>query len=182
MVHLQPLHWNLRMKIALGAAKGLSYLHSAEVKVIYRDFKSSNILLDGNYNAKLSDFGLATRAMGSFGYAAPEYMGIGHLTSRSDVYSFGVVLLQILTGRRVLDKNLSRGEQKLVEWAGPILASKRKVLGVIDARIQGQYSPSAAVEAATLALKCLALEPKYRPSMPEVVKALEQLQETSILT
>ncbi|KAL7146963.1 hypothetical protein ABFS83_06G077000 [Erythranthe nasuta] len=182
MVHLQPLHWNLRMKIALGAAKGLAYLHSAEAKVVYRDFKSSNILLDGNYNAKLSDFGLATRAMGSFGYAAPEYMGIGHVTARSDVYSFGVVLLQILTGRRVLDKNLPRGGQKLVEWAGPFLASKRKVLGVIDARIKGQYSPRAALEAATLASKCIALEPKYRPTMPEVVKALEQLQETSILT
>ncbi|KAL7146966.1 hypothetical protein ABFS83_06G077100 [Erythranthe nasuta] len=191
--HFQPLSWNLRMKIALGAAKGLAYLHSPEAKVIYRDFKASNILLDGNYNAKLSDFGLAkdgpmdgkshvsTRVMGTYGYAAPEYMATGHLTARSDVYSFGVVLLEMLTGRRVLDKNLPQGEQKLLEWAGPFLGSKRKVLRVMDARIQGQYSPRAALKAATLAVKCLALEPKYRPTMPEVVKALEQLQDTGIL-
>lgn len=105
----------------------------------------------------------------------------GHLTARSDVYSFGVVLLELLAGRRVLDKNLPNGEQNLIEWSRPYLASKRKVLRVMDARIQGQYSPSAALRAATLAVKCLALEPKYRPTMNEVVKGLEQLQETGSL-
>ncbi|KAI3470738.1 hypothetical protein Pfo_027401 [Paulownia fortunei] len=188
--YFQPLSWNLRMKVALGAAKGLAYLHGPDAKVIYRDFKSSNILLDANYNAKLSDFGLAkdgpmdgkshvsTRVMGTYGYAAPEYMATGHLTARSDVYSFGVVLLEMLTGRRVLDKNRPHGEQNLVEWARPYLASKRRVLRVMDARIEGQYSPSGALRAATLAIKCLAIEPKYRPTMDEVVKALEQLQDT----
>ncbi|KAL0413993.1 UNVERIFIED_CONTAM: Receptor-like cytoplasmic kinase [Sesamum radiatum] len=188
--YFQPLSWNLRMKVALGAAKGLAYLHSPEAKVIYRDFKSSNILLDTNYNAKLSDFGLAkdgpmdgkshvsTRVMGTYGYAAPEYMATGHLTARSDVYSFGVVLLEMLTGRRVLDKNRPHGEQNLIEWARPYLASKRRVLRVMDARLEGQYSPSGALRAATLAIKCLALEPKHRPTMDDVVKALEQLQET----
>ncbi|KAK4425180.1 Receptor-like cytoplasmic kinase [Sesamum alatum] len=188
--YFQPLSWNLRIKVALGAAKGLAYLHSPEAKVIYRDFKSSNILLDSNYNAKLSDFGLAkdgpmdgkshvsTRVMGTYGYAAPEYMATGHLTARSDVYSFGVVLLEMLTGRRVLDKNRPHGEQNLIEWARPYLASKRRVLRVMDARLEGQYSPSGALRAATLAIKCLALEPKHRPTMDEVVKALEQLQET----
>uniref|UniRef100_A0A453MA38 Protein kinase domain-containing protein n=1 Tax=Aegilops tauschii subsp. strangulata TaxID=200361 RepID=A0A453MA38_AEGTS len=89
--HFQPLSWNLRMKVALGAAKGLAYLHSAEAKVIYRDFKTSNILLDTDYTAKLSDFGLAkdgpvgekshvsTRVMGTHGYAAPEYLSTGNL-------------------------------------------------------------------------------------------------------
>ncbi|XP_040369210.1 probable serine/threonine-protein kinase PIX7 [Rosa chinensis] len=99
-----PLPWSIRMKIALGAAKGLAFLHEeAERPVIYRDFKTSNILLDADYNAKLSDFGLAkdgpegdkthvsTRVMGTYGYAAPEYVMTGHLTSWSDVYSFGVV-------------------------------------------------------------------------------------------
>ncbi|KAK4406172.1 Receptor-like cytoplasmic kinase [Sesamum angolense] len=188
--YFQPLSWNLRMKVALGAAKGLAYLHSPEAKVIYRDFKSSNILLDTNYNAKLSDFGLAkdgpmdgkshvsTRVMGTYGYAAPEYMATGHLTARSDVYSFGVVLLEMLTGRRVLDKNRLHGEQNLIEWARPYLASKRRVLRVMDPRLEGQYSPSGALRAATLAIKCLALEPKHRPTMDDVVKALEQLQET----
>lgn len=188
--HFQPLSWNLRMKVALGAAKGLAYLHSPEARVIYRDFKSSNILLDSSYNAKLSDFGLAkdgpidgksyvsTRVMGTYGYAAPEYMATGHLTSRSDVYSFGVVLLEMLTGRRVLDKNLPQGEQNLIIWARPFLASKRRVLRIMDGRIQGQYSPNAAVRAATLAVKCLATEPKHRPTMKDVVTALELLQDT----
>ncbi|CAA3024425.1 kinase apk1a, chloroplastic [Olea europaea subsp. europaea] len=188
--YFQPLSWNLRMKVALGAAKGLAYLHSPEAKVIYRDFKSSNILLDANYNAKLSDFGLAkdgpmdgksyvsTRVMGTYGYAAPEYMATGHLTARSDIYSFGVVLLEMITGRRVMDKNRPQGEQNLIQWARPYLASKRRIFRVMDARIEGQYSPTGALKAATLAIKCLAIEPKYRPNIKEVVKALEQLQDT----
>ncbi|KAJ8562732.1 hypothetical protein K7X08_031184 [Anisodus acutangulus] len=186
--YFQPLSWNLRMKVALEAAKGLAYLHSPEAKVIYRDFKSSNILLDSNYNAKLSDFGLAkdgpidgkshvsTRVMGTYGYAAPEYMATGHLTARSDVYSFGVVLLEMLTGRRVVDKNRPHGEHNLIEWAKPFLASKRKVLRVMDHRIEGQYPVEGALKVALLAVKCLTLEPKFRPKMPEVVKGLEQLQ------
>ncbi|OIT22051.1 PREDICTED: protein kinase APK1A, chloroplastic-like [Nicotiana attenuata] len=189
--YFQPLSWNLRMKVALEAAKGLAYLHSPEAKVIYRDFKSSNILLDSNYNAKLSDFGLAkdgpvdgksyvsTRVMGTYGYAAPEYMATGHLTARSDIYSFGVVLLEMLTGRRVVDKNRPHGEQNLIEWAKPFLSSKRKVLRIMDPRIEGQYSVEGALKAALLAVKCLALEPKFRPKMHEVVKALEQLQNSN---
>ncbi|KAL8473524.1 hypothetical protein ACS0TY_030382 [Phlomoides rotata] len=181
----QPLSWNLRMKVALGAAKGLAFLH--EAKVIYRDFKSSNILIDSSYNAKLSDFGLAkdgpmdgkshvsTRVMGTYGYAAPEYIVTGHLTTRSDVYSFGVVLLEILTGRRVLDRDLPHGEQNLMVWARPFLGSKGRVLRVMDARIQGQYAPTTAFRAATLAVKCVEMEPKLRPTMKQVVKALQQL-------
>lgn len=96
------------------------------------------------------------------------------------MYSFGVVLLEILTGRRVLDKNRPHGEQNLIEWARPYLASKRRVLRVMDARIEGQYTPRGALKAATLAVKCIATEPKYRPTMDEVVKALEQLQDTGI--
>ncbi|XP_024989961.1 receptor-like cytoplasmic kinase 176 [Cynara cardunculus var. scolymus] len=187
--YFQPLSWNLRIKVALGAAKGLAYLHSPEAKVIYRDFKSSNILIDSNYNAKLSDFGLAkdgpvdgkshvsTRVMGTYGYAAPEYMATGHLTARSDIYSFGVVLLEILTGRRCIDKNRPSGEQILVEFAKPYLSSKRRILYIMDPRIGGQYSPTVAIRAAMLAMKCLLKEPKHRPSAEEVVKALEQLQE-----
>ncbi|KAL5733222.1 hypothetical protein ACOSQ2_032914 [Xanthoceras sorbifolium] len=188
--YFQPLSWNLRMKVALGAAKGLAFLHSDQAKVIYRDFKPSNILLDSSYNAKLSDFGLAkdrptgdrshvsTRVMGTYGYAAPEYMATGHLTARSDVYSFGVVLLEMLSGRRAIDKNRPSGEHNLVEWAKPHLQSKRKIFQVMDTRIEGQYSLSTAFKAATLAIKCLSIEPKFRPNMDEVVKALEQLQES----
>lgn len=189
--YIQPLSWNYRMKIALGAAKGLAFLHSDEVKVIYRDFKTSNILLDTNFNAKLSDFGLAkdgptgekshvsTRVMGTFGYAAPEYMATGHLTTKSDVYSFGVVLLEMLSGKRAIDRNRPTGEQNLVDWAKRFLTSKRKILEVFDARIEGQYSFGVALKAANLAIHCLSVEPRFRPNMEKVVRILEQLQDSN---
>ncbi|GMN59484.1 hypothetical protein TIFTF001_028580 [Ficus carica] len=188
--HIQPLSWSLRMEIALGAARGLAFLHGAEMQVIYRDFKTSNILLDSNYNVKLSDFGLArdgptgdkshvsTRVMGTYGYAAPEYLATGHLTTKSDVYSFGVVLLEVLSGRRAIDKNRPTGQHNLVEWAKPYLTSKRRVLNVMDTRLEGQYSLSLAQKAANLALQCLAIDSKYRPNMDEVVTTLEQLQDS----
>ncbi|XP_010557253.2 PREDICTED: protein kinase APK1A, chloroplastic-like isoform X2 [Tarenaya hassleriana] len=186
--YFQPLSWNLRLKVALGAAKGLAFLHSAETRVIYRDFKTSNILLDSDYNAKLSDFGLAkdgptddkshvsTRVMGTYGYAAPEYLATGHLTTKSDVYSFGVVLLEMLSGRRAVDKNRPTGEHNLVEWAKPYLANKRRVFRVIDNRLQDQYSMEEAHKVATLAMRCLSTEIKLRPNMKEVVSHLEQIQ------
>lgn len=189
--YFQPLSWNLRMKVALGAAKGVAFLHSAETKVIYRDFKTSNVLLDSNYTAKLSDFGLAkdgptgdkshvsTRVMGTYGYAAPEYLATGHLTTRSDVYSFGVVLLEMLSGRRAVDKNRPSGEHNLVEWARPYLTNKRKIFRVLDNRLEGQYSLDAAFRVSTLAFRCLSTEPKFRPLMNEIVKELEQLQDPS---
>ncbi|XP_042417508.1 receptor-like cytoplasmic kinase 176 isoform X1 [Zingiber officinale] len=187
--YVQPLTWKLRMKIALGAAKGLAFLHSDTAKVIYRDFKASNVLLDSNHNAKLSDFGLAkdgptgdkshvsTRVMGTYGYAAPEYLATGHLTSKNDVYSFGVVLLELLSGRRAVDKNRPTGEQNLVEWAKPFLTSKRRIFRVLDTRLGGQYALSGAQIAATLALQCLSMEARRRPTMDQVVTALEQLQD-----
>ncbi|OVA16512.1 Protein kinase domain [Macleaya cordata] len=188
--YFQPLSWNLRMKVALGAAKGLAFLHSAETQVIYRDFKTSNILLDSSYNAKLSDFGLAkdgptgdkshvsTWVMGTYGYAAPEYLATGHLTARSDIYSFGVVLLEMFSGRRAVDKNRPAGEHNLVEWAKPYLTNKRKVLRFLDSRLEDQYTQGVALKAANLALQCLSVDPKFRPTMDEVVAALEQLQDS----
>lgn len=127
------------MKIAHGAARGLEYLHeSAQPPVIYRDFKASNVLLDQDFNPKLSDFGLAklgptgdkshvsTRVMGTYGYCAPEYALTGQLTAKSDVYSFGVVFLEIITGRRVIDNSRSTEEQNLVTWV------RLKILETID--------------------------------------------------
>ncbi|XP_008784588.1 receptor-like cytoplasmic kinase 176 isoform X1 [Phoenix dactylifera] len=187
--HFQPLSWNLRMKLALGAAKGLAFLHSDKAKVIYRDFKTSNVLLDSKYNAKLSDFGLAkdgptgdkshvsTRVMGTYGYAAPEYLATGHLTPKSDVYSFGVVLLEMLSGRRAVDKNRPPGEHNLVEWARPYLSNKRKIFRILDTRLGGQYPLGGAQKAAAIAVRCLSAEAKYRPNMDEVVSALELLQD-----
>ncbi|KAL0336305.1 UNVERIFIED_CONTAM: putative serine/threonine-protein kinase PIX7 [Sesamum radiatum] len=183
-----PLPWSIRMKIALGAAKGLAFLHEeAERPVIYRDFKTSNILLDAEYNAKLSDFGLAkdapdegkthvsTRVMGTYGYAAPEYVMTGHLTSKSDVYSFGVVLLEMLTGRRSMDKNRPNGEHNLVEWARPHLGERRRFYRLIDPRLEGHFSIKGAQKAAQLAARCLSRDPKARPLMSEVVEALKPL-------
>ncbi|KAF8116314.1 hypothetical protein N665_0020s0163 [Sinapis alba] len=187
-LYFQPLSWKLRLKVALGAAKGLAFLHSSETRVIYRDFKTSNILLDSEYNAKLSDFGLAkdgpmgdeshvsTRVMGTHGYAAPEYLATGHLTTKSDVYSFGVVLLELLSGRRAVDKNRPSGERNLVEWAKPYLANKRKIFRVVDNRLQDQYSMEEACKVATLSLRCLTTEIKLRPNMREVVSQLEHIE------
>lgn len=124
----------MRMRIALEAAKGLEYLHEhVTPPVIHRDFKSSNILLDRNLHAKVSDFGLAklgsdkigghvsTRVLGTQGYVAPEYASTGHLTTKSDVYSYGVVLLELITGRVPVDMKRPAGEGLLVSWVSFIL-------------------------------------------------------------
>ncbi|CAN8253009.1 unnamed protein product [Cochlearia groenlandica] len=185
---LLPLSWEIRMKIAFGAAKGLAFLHEAKKPVIYRDFKTSNILLDMEYNAKLSDFGLAkdgpvgdkshvsTRIMGTYGYAAPEYIMTGHLTPGSDVYSFGVVLLEILTGRKSLDKSRPTREQNLIDWALPLLKEKKKVLNIIDPRMNCEYPVKSVQKAAMLAYHCLNRNPKARPLMRDIVDSLEPLQ------
>ncbi|PAN25286.1 hypothetical protein PAHAL_4G290300 [Panicum hallii] len=184
---LSSLPWSTRLKIAVGAAKGLAFLHEAECPVIYRDFKASNILLDSDYTAKLSDFGLAkegpkgdathvtTRVMGTHGYAAPEYILTGHLTAKSDVYSFGVVLLELLTGRRSVDKRRRGREQNLVDWARPYLRRADRLHRFMDPGLEMQYSARAAEKAARVAHQCLQSVPKARPSMRDVVAALEPL-------
>ncbi|KAM7468562.1 hypothetical protein LguiB_016124 [Lonicera macranthoides] len=184
----QPLSWATRIKVAIGAARGLSFLHDAEAQVIYRDFKASNILLDAEFNAKLSDFGLAkagptgdrthvsTQVMGTHGYAAPEYVATGRLTAKSDVYSFGVVLLELLSGRRAVDKTKVGIEQNLVDWAKPYLGDKRKLFRIMDTKLEGQYPQKGAYTCANLALQCLSTEPKVRPRMAEVLAMLEDLQ------
>ncbi|XP_062178904.1 probable serine/threonine-protein kinase PIX13 isoform X2 [Phragmites australis] len=184
----KPLPWSLRLKILIGAARGLAFLHSSERQIIYRDFKASNILLDSNFNAKLSDFGLAkhgpdggeshvtTRVMGTYGYAAPEYVSTGHLYVKSDVYGFGVVLLEMLSGLRALDPSRPSEKVNLVNWAKPLLADRRKLSQLMDSRLEGQYHSKGALHAAQLTLKCLKGDPKSRPSMKEVVEALEQIE------
>uniref|UniRef100_A0A2N9IC34 non-specific serine/threonine protein kinase n=1 Tax=Fagus sylvatica TaxID=28930 RepID=A0A2N9IC34_FAGSY len=181
------LPWLTRIKIAIGAAKGLAFLHEQEKPVIYRDFKASNILLDTEFTPKLSDFGLAidgpegdethvtTRVMGTHGYAAPEYVMTGHLTTMSDVFSFGVVLLELITGRRSMDKNRPSREQNLVEWARPLLKDPHKLDRIMDPRLEGQYSTEGARKAALLAYQCLSQHPKSRPTMSNVVKTLQPL-------
>ncbi|XP_050223468.1 probable serine/threonine-protein kinase PBL19 [Mercurialis annua] len=183
---LPPLPWKTRLEIMLDAAEGLAYLHGGlEVQVIYRDFKSSNVLLDQSFKAKLSDFGLAregptgdhshvsTGVVGTYGYAAPEYVETGHLTSHSDIWSFGVVLYEILTGRRTLDRNRPTSEHKLLDWVKQFPVDSKKFSMIIDPRLRNDYSIAAAKRIAKLADSCLNKNAKERPFMPEIVGNLK---------
>ncbi|XP_078428234.1 protein kinase superfamily protein isoform X2 [Wolffia australiana] len=185
---ISKLEWETRLRIALEAAKGLEYLHEhVTPPVIHRDFKSSNILLDKDFHAKVSDFGLAkigsdkvgghvsTRVLGTQGYVAPEYALTGHLTTKSDVYSYGVVLLELLTGRVPVDTKRPPGEEILVSWALPLLTDREKVVLVIDPAMEGQYALKDAVQVAAIAAMCVQAEPDYRPLMADVVQSLVPL-------
>ncbi|KAE9615608.1 hypothetical protein Lal_00017148 [Lupinus albus] len=184
----EPLDWNTRMKIAAGAAKGLEYLHDkANPPVIYRDFKSSNILLDEGFHPKLSDFGLAklgpvgdkshvsTRVMGTYGYCAPEYAMTGQLTVKSDVYSFGVVLLELITGRKAIDCTQSHGEQNLVTWARPLFNDRRKFSKLADPKLQGRFPMRGLYQALAVASMCIQESAATRPLIGDVVTALSYL-------
>ncbi|KAK7312470.1 hypothetical protein VNO77_36354 [Canavalia gladiata] len=179
------LPWGTRLKIAQDAARGLAYLHEQmDFQLIFRDFKTSNILLDEDFCAKLSDFGLArqgpsegfgyvsTAVVGTIGYAAPEYVQTGKLTAKSDVWSFGVVLYELITGRRAVERNLPKNEQKLLEWVRPYVSDPRKFHLIVDPRLEGQYCVKSAHKIAMLANKCLMKQPKSRPKMSEVVEFL----------
>ncbi|KAL5552545.1 hypothetical protein UlMin_039946 [Ulmus minor] len=184
----EPLDWNTRMKIAAGAAKGLEYLHDkASPPVIYRDFKSSNILLEEGFHPKLSDFGLAklgptgdkshvsTRVMGTYGYCAPEYAMTGQLTVKSDVYSFGVVFLELITGRKAIDSTRPHGEQNLVTWARPLFNDRRKFSKLADPRLQGRYPMRGLYQALAVASMCIQEQAATRPLIGDVVTALSYL-------
>ncbi|XP_038719061.1 serine/threonine-protein kinase PBL27-like [Tripterygium wilfordii] len=184
----EPLDWNTRMKIAAGAAKGLEYLHDkANPPVIYRDLKSSNILLDEGFHPKLSDFGLAklgpvgdkthvsTRVMGTYGYCAPEYAMTGQLTLKSDVYSFGVVFLELITGRKAIDNTRAPGEHNLVAWARPLFKDRRKFPKMADSLLQGRYPMRGLYQALAVAAMCLQEQAATRPLIGDVVTALTYL-------
>ncbi|XVF22072.1 hypothetical protein REPUB_Repub12eG0142600 [Reevesia pubescens] len=184
-----PLDWDTRMKIALDAARGLAYLHEdSQPCVIHRDFKASNILLENNFHAKVSDFGLAkqapegrtnylsTRVMGTFGYVAPEYAMTGHLLVKSDVYSYGVVLLELLTGRTPVDMSQPSGLENLVTWARPILREKDRLEELADPRLGGKYPKEDFIRVCTIAAACVAPEASQRPTMGEVVQSLKMVQ------
>ncbi|XP_073109254.1 uncharacterized protein [Elaeis guineensis] len=180
-----PLDWNARLKIALGAARGLAYLHEdSSPRVIHRDFKASNILLEDDLTPKVSDFGLArtaldegnehisTHVMGTFGYLAPEYAMTGHLLVKSDVYSYGVVLLELLTGRKPVDMLRPPGQENLVTWAHPHLTSKDGLETIIDPSL-GTIPFDSMAKVAAIASMCVQPEVNQRPFMGEVVQALK---------
>ncbi|GMI73696.1 hypothetical protein like AT3G62220 [Hibiscus trionum] len=181
------LTWAQRVKIAVGAARGLEYLHEkADPHIIHRDIKSSNVLIFDDDVAKIADFDLSnqapdmaarlhsTRVLGTFGYHAPEYAMTGQLNAKSDVYSFGVVLLELLTGRKPVDHTLPRGQQSLVTWATPRL-SEDKVRQCVDQRLGGDYPPKGVAKMAAVAALCVQYEADFRPNMSIVVKALQPL-------
>ncbi|CAN6335323.1 unnamed protein product [Urochloa humidicola] len=181
------LAWRTRMRIAHGAARGLEYLHDRGV--IYRDLKSSNILLHADYSPRLSDLGLAklmplpaagassssnNRVMGTYGYCAPEYLRTGKLSAKSDVYSFGVLLLELITGRRAIDATRPDGEQSLVGW----FSSDPTNSHLVDPRlVMAMRSPPPAElkQAVGVAAMCLQDHHALRPEMTDVVMALSFL-------
>ncbi|KAA8541966.1 hypothetical protein F0562_023118 [Nyssa sinensis] len=178
--HGSTLTWHLRMKIALDVARGLEYLHEhCNPPVIHRDIKSSNILLDSNFNAKLSDFGLAIaggtqdknniKLSGTLGYVAPEYLLDGKLTDKSDVYAFGVVLLELLMGRKPVEK-LARAQcQSIVTWAMPQLTDRSKLPNIVDPVIRNTMDLKHLYQVAAVAVLCVQPEPSYRPLITDVL-------------
>lgn len=181
-----PLSWNTRVKIALGTARALEYLHEVcSPSVVHKNFKSANILLDTELNPHLSDCGLASLIpnpeyqaadsnMGS-GYSAPEVAMSGQYTLKSDVYSFGVVMLELMTGREPFDSTRPRSEQSLVRWATPQLHDIDALDKMVDPALKGLYPAKSLSRFADVIALCVQSEPEFRPPMSEVVQALVRL-------
>ncbi|XP_074579190.1 proline-rich receptor-like protein kinase PERK8 [Curcuma longa] len=189
------MQWAKRVKVAAGTARGIAYLHEdCQPRIIHRDIKSSNILLDYNFEAKVSDFGLArsamdgnshvsTRVMGTFGYLAPEYATSGKLTAKSDVYSFGVVLLELITGRKPVDSSQPLGDECLAEWARPLLIQALEngdFRRLPDPRLNGNYDRDEMLHIIEVAAVCIRHSSTMRPRMTQVVRALDNLTELDI--
>ncbi|WOK98447.1 putative receptor-like serine/threonine-protein kinase [Canna indica] len=181
---INPLTWERRMKIAIGTAKGTAYLHEGlEPKVVHRDIKSGNILLDKHWNPKVSDFGMAkvldsgssfvtTRVMGTFGYVAPEYACTGILNESHDVYSFGILLMEIISGRTPVDYTRPVGEVNIVEWFKRAVQRKREE-EVVDPLIEIKPSPRSLKRVMLICLRCIDMDAQQRPKMGQIVHMLE---------
>ncbi|XP_047945250.1 cold-responsive protein kinase 1-like [Salvia hispanica] len=176
--------WKIRSQICIGVAQGLAFLHE-EVRphIIHRDIKASNVLLDKDFKAKISDFGLAklfptnathisTRVAGTHGYLAPEYAIRGKLTRKADVYSFGVLLMEIVSGRSHRDKRLPAGAQNLLEMAWT-LYEKGLLSELVDSSVEGEANIDEACRYLKIGFLCTQVMPKTRPAMSEVAKMLK---------
>ncbi|VFQ67129.1 unnamed protein product [Cuscuta campestris] len=178
--HGSSLSWPLRMKIALDVARGLEYLHErCYPTVIHRNLKSSNILLDNNFNAKISDFGLSitganinksnAKISGSQGYVAPEYLLDGKLSDKTDVYAFGIILLELLLGKRPVERVGETKCQSLVTWAMPQLTDRSKLPNIVDPIIKNTMDVKHLYQVAAVAVLCVQPEPSYRPLITDVL-------------
>ncbi|XP_057827742.1 probable LRR receptor-like serine/threonine-protein kinase At1g53440 isoform X1 [Cryptomeria japonica] len=178
-------NWPARHKICLGVARGLAYLHEeSRLRIVHRDIKAANILLDQDLNPKISDFGLAklfdqekthvsTRVAGTIGYMAPEYALRGHLTEKADVYSFGVVLLEIVSGRPHMDRKLQGEKVYLMEWAWT-LYGENKLLDIVDVNLRSSSFPEEEIlRTLNVGLLCIQANPTLRPAMSTIVNMLE---------
>ncbi|XP_042502328.1 inactive protein kinase SELMODRAFT_444075-like [Macadamia integrifolia] len=180
-----PLEWSARQKIAVGAARGLRYLHE-DCRVgciVHRDMRPNNILITHDFESLVGDFGLArwqpngdmgveTRIIGTFGYLAPEYAQSGQITEKADVYSFGVVLVELVTGRKAVDITRPKGQQCLTEWARPLL-EEYAIDELVDPRLGNRYSEHEVYCMLHAASLCIRRDPHSRPRMSQVLRILE---------
>ncbi|KAK6944449.1 Leucine-rich repeat-containing N-terminal, plant-type [Dillenia turbinata] len=179
----ERLEWEARVNIIVGAAKGLAYLHhDCSPRIIHRDIKASNILLDGNLEARVSDFGLAklledeeshitTIVAGTFGYLAPEYMLSGRATEKTDVYSFGVLVLEVLSGKRPTDASFIEKGLNIVGWLNFLITESRQQ-EIVDPNCEGVQSETLNA-LLSIAIQCVSSAPEDRPTMHRVVQILE---------
>lgn len=182
------LDWATQHKIALGAARGIAYLHHDCIpRIIHRDIKSSNILLDEDMDARIADFGLATLinpqqshvstlVAGTFGYLAPEYVDTGRATEKGDVYSYGVLLLEILTGKRPTDESFVEQGNNMVAWVKLLIESGDEEYAY-DAESADLSMKKEIKDTFVIACKCLSQNPAERPTMAQVVKMLEHIKQ-----
>ncbi|GAA0171968.1 hypothetical protein LIER_41256 [Lithospermum erythrorhizon] len=178
------LDWKKRINVAIRSAEGIMYLHhEVNPHIIHRDIKASNVLLDSNFEPLVADFGFAklipdgvshmtTRVKGTLGYLAPEYAMWGKVSEKCDVYSFGILLLEIITGRKPLEKLPNGTKRTITEWAEPFIL-KGKFKDLVDQKLQGKFDENQFKQVINVAALCVQTEPEKRPTMKEVVELLK---------